>query len=167
MSIFLQGCKKIKEWPGPWGWGKPWCRIMLGLGKLSSKTVLLCYAPMLLTGFIMLLRYIMLHMNHSMPTYNIIHDQRLPCGWTLTYHVSVGKHARPSRLRCYRCHHTDRRFSYSLIRLSILQTVSPWCCMFSLLLFLLMNIQFSANSTIMLLDAASYWTYEYSRCYIC
>ena len=78
------------------------------------------------------------------------------CGWTLTCHVSVGKDARLWRLRCCRCYHADHRSSCSLIRLSILWTVSPWCCMFSLLLFLLMNIQFSANSTIMLLTALHY-----------
>ena len=31
--------------------------------------------------------------------------------------------------------------------------LAPWCCMFSRLLLLLMNIQFSANSTVMLLTA--------------
>ena len=82
--------------------------------------------------------------------------QRLPYGWTLTCYMSAGKHARPWRLRCCRCHNTDRRVSYSLIRLSRLQTVSPWCCMFLLLLLLLMNIQFSVNSTIMLYTALRY-----------
>ena len=90
-----------------------------------------------------------------MPAY-IIYDQRLPCGWTLTCQVSVGKHARPWRLCCCSCHHTDRRSSYPVITLSILQTVSPRCCMFSLFLFLLMNVQFSVNSTIMLLTALHY-----------
>ena len=102
----------------------------IGLGKLCSKTVLLCYAP---TAFIIL------HRNDIMPAYNIIHDQRLPCDWTLTCHVSVGKHARSWRLHW--CHHTDCKASYSLVTLSRLQTVSPWCCMFSLLLLLLMSIQ--------------------------
>ena len=33
-------------------------RARLGLGKLYSKTILLCYAPMLLIGFIMLPRIV-------------------------------------------------------------------------------------------------------------
>jgi len=70
-------------------------------------------------------------MNDIMPASNIIHDQRLPCGWTLTCHVSLGKHARLWRLHCCSCHHTDRRSSYSLIRLSRLlahDVVCSHCC---------------------------------------
>ena len=46
--------------------------LLVGLGELcsimQSRTV--CNA----------VNFIMLHMNYIMPAYNIIHDQRLPCG---------------------------------------------------------------------------------------
>ena len=39
-----------------WGFMIQGC--VIGLGELCSKTVLLCYAPLLSTGFIMLLRIV-------------------------------------------------------------------------------------------------------------
>ena len=123
----------------------------IGLGKLCSKTVLLCYAPMLLTAFITL------HRNDIMPAYNIIQDQRLPCSWALTCHVSVGKHARLWWLHCCRCHHTDCKVSCSLIRLSRLQTVSPWCCSYVLTIAVVVNeYPILAKCTIILLTALLY-----------
>ena len=46
-------------------------RLLLDHGELCSKTVQLCYAPMVLT---------MHYANHIIPVYNIIHDQRVSCG---------------------------------------------------------------------------------------
>ena len=50
----------------------------LGLGELCSKTVLLCYAPMLSNALIMLIRIVIMLTVCSL--YNMIHEHVVTCG---------------------------------------------------------------------------------------